>query len=256
MRAFLAFMKKEWMELVRTGKLWILLVVFVLFGIMNPAIAKLTPWMMEMFEESFAQMGMSISEVQVDALTSWGQFYKNVPMALVVFLLMFSGTMTSECQKGTLIPILTKGMERWKVVLAKTSMAIGMWTICYWMCYAITYGYNWYFWDNGIAHHPLFAAFCLYLAGTWLITLMLAASGFLKSNSAVLIAAGAVFLICYFTGMVPKFGTYLPTQLLGAGNLLSGAGKIEEYLWAIAVTGVLGILNLAVSVIEFDRKEI
>ena len=43
-----AFMKKEWMEWNRTGRALILLLVFALFGIMNPAFAKLTPWMMEM----------------------------------------------------------------------------------------------------------------------------------------------------------------------------------------------------------------
>ena len=47
MKSLIAFMKKEWMDLVRSGRLMILLVIFLLFGIMNPAIAKLTPWMME-----------------------------------------------------------------------------------------------------------------------------------------------------------------------------------------------------------------
>ena len=47
-----AFLKKEWMEAVRTGRLGILLLVFVLFGIMNPAMAKLTPWMMELMADS------------------------------------------------------------------------------------------------------------------------------------------------------------------------------------------------------------
>ena len=41
-----AFLKKEWMEMTRTGRMWILVLIFVLFGIMNPAMAKLTPWMM------------------------------------------------------------------------------------------------------------------------------------------------------------------------------------------------------------------
>ena len=43
MRAFLAFMKKEWMEQIRSSRLVVLTILFVLFGIMNPAIAKLTP---------------------------------------------------------------------------------------------------------------------------------------------------------------------------------------------------------------------
>ena len=44
MNGFFAFLKKELFELSRSGKLIIFGFVFVLFGIMNPAIAKLTPW--------------------------------------------------------------------------------------------------------------------------------------------------------------------------------------------------------------------
>ena len=49
MKAFVAFFKKECLETLRTGKLWILVALFVVFGVMNPAITKLTPWMMELF---------------------------------------------------------------------------------------------------------------------------------------------------------------------------------------------------------------
>ena len=65
-----AFLKKEWMEAVRTGRLWILLLVFALFGIMNPAIAKLTPWMLELMGEQLAGTGIRVGEITVDAITS------------------------------------------------------------------------------------------------------------------------------------------------------------------------------------------
>ena len=48
MSGFTAFLKKEARESLRSGKLVILASLFLLFGIMNPAIAKLTPWMLEM----------------------------------------------------------------------------------------------------------------------------------------------------------------------------------------------------------------
>lgn len=70
MRAFLAFTKKEWLELIRTGKCVLLLILFTLFGIMNPAIAKLTPWMMEMLSADLSDMGLILTETNVDALTS------------------------------------------------------------------------------------------------------------------------------------------------------------------------------------------
>ena len=51
---------------------------------MNPAIAKLTPWLMEQFATSLQESGLVVTEVIVNAMTSWTQFYKNIPMGLIV----------------------------------------------------------------------------------------------------------------------------------------------------------------------------
>ena len=107
MRAFLAFTKKEWLELLRTGKCTLLLILFALLGIMNPAIARLLPRMLEMVSGSLDDMGLTVSETPVDALTSWVQFYKNIPMGLLIFLLLFGGILTTEYQSGTLVNMLT-----------------------------------------------------------------------------------------------------------------------------------------------------
>lgn len=119
MKSFIAFFKKEVLESVRSGKLTILGILFLLFGIMNPAIAKMIPWLLEIMSDYFAEAGMTVTEVTIDALTSWTQFFKNIPMALIVFVLVYSGTFTREYESGTLILILTKGLSRYKVVLAE-----------------------------------------------------------------------------------------------------------------------------------------
>lgn len=111
-----AFLKKEWMEWSRTGRLLILLLIFSLFGVMNPALTKLTPWLIEALSESLADTGLAITSVKIDAMTSWTQFYKNIPIGLLVFLLLGSGSFTAEYQKGTLVPVVTKGLSRLKLL--------------------------------------------------------------------------------------------------------------------------------------------
>ena len=155
MRALFAFIKKEWLEQIRSSRLVILGIVFVLFGIMNPAIAKLTPWIFEVMAESLEESGMIVTTVEVDAMTSWVQFFKNVPMALIVFVLMESNIFTKEYQSGTLVLALTKGLHRYKVVLSKAAVLVIMWTGLYWMHAEITYVYNDYFWDNSIVENLL-----------------------------------------------------------------------------------------------------
>ena len=110
MKSLLAFMKKEGIEQLRSGQLLIL------------------------------------ATVTVDAMSSWVQFFKNLPMGLIIFILLESSIFTKEYQSGTLVLALTKGLDRYKVVISKASVLLVLWTFFYWICYGITYGYNAYFW--------------------------------------------------------------------------------------------------------------
>ena len=100
MKSLVSFMKKEYLEAARTGRIMIIILLFVLFGIMSPAVAKLTPWMMETLSESMAESGFIVTDIQVDALTSWTQFFKNIPIALIAFVLIFSDIFTKEYKSG------------------------------------------------------------------------------------------------------------------------------------------------------------
>ena len=112
MRTFIAFLKKEILETIRTGKLFIVLIISCLFGIMSPAIAKLTPWMMKTLSDSLEESGLQVKEVVVDALTSWTQFYKNMPILIIVFVFVYAAIYVNEYQKGTLVTIISKGLAR------------------------------------------------------------------------------------------------------------------------------------------------
>lgn len=256
MTQLMAFTKKEFIEVLRTGKFLIITVLFILFGVMNPAIAKLTPWMMKAYSESLEGSGLTITEAKVDALTSWTQFYKNVPIALVVFLLMFSGILALEYQKGTLINMITKGLSRWKIVMSKSGVLLLLWSFGYWMCYGITYGYNEYFWDNSIAKDVGFAAFCMYMLGVWLIALMMLMSTLFSSGSAVAVGTGGVFFIVYLLNMLPDLKEYLPTYLMGASSLLSDTGQAGDYMTALLVAVGLTVVQLVVAVLVFNRKNV
>lgn len=256
MNQLTAFMKKEFLEQLRTGKLVILAIIFCLFGIMNPAIAKLTPWLMEVMSEDLADTGMTVSSVEVNALTSWMQFYKNMPAALIIFIVMFSGILTAEYQKGTLIHIVTKGLKRWKILASKTVLMAVSWTLGCLVCFVITYGYNAYFWDNSIVSNAFFAAFCFYLFGLWLITVILPASAIFKSASFVSLSVGAVFLAAYLPGMIPKIKEYLPVYLMESSGLLTGTNNTGDYFTAIVITLVLILVNIIASVILFNRRNI
>ena len=256
MRAFLAFIKKEWMEQLRSSRIIVLTIIFVMFGIMNPAIAKLTPWLFEVMAESLEESGMVVTTVEVDAMTSWVQFFKNVPMALIVFVLMQSSIFTKEYQSGTLVLALTKGLHRYKVVFSKAAVLTLMWTGLYWMQYGITYVYNDYFWDNSVAKNLLFSVTCWWVFGLWVIALQVLFSTIASANTGVMVGTGAVVVISYMISLLPKLSKYMPTLLMDGNSLIYGVKEEQDYTIALIVVLVTGLICIVASVPILNKKRI
>lgn len=255
MKAFFAFVQKEVLELVRSGRLTVLTILFLLLGIMNPAIAKLTPWLMELMADSLADTGLVVTQVQVDAMTSWVQFFKNIPMGLIAFVLLNSSSFTREYQSGTLVLVLTRGLARYKVVLAKFTVMLSLWTLGCWLCFAVTYCYNAYFWENSIAANLIPAAACWWLLGAWVIALMVLCSVCAQSSSGVLLGTGGAFLAVYLLGLLPKVKAYTPAMLMDSASLLYGLESAAKYGKAIGITllEILAFLLFSVPILNKKR---
>lgn len=256
MKSFIAFLKKEVFECIRSGELTFFCILFLIFGIMNPAIAKLTPWMLETLSDSLAEQGMMVTEVTVNALTSWTQFFKNIPIALIVFVFLYSGIFTKEYETNTLILILTKGLSRYKVVFAKFFVMFTMWTIGYLLCFAVTYGYNAFFWDNSIAVGLLPAMVHWWLFGVWIIGLIVLFSVLVKSYTGVLLGTGGSVLGVYLISFFPKAWKYTLTTLMESASLLIGTKSIEDYGIAVLITILLVVICLIVSITVMNRKQL
>jgi ABC-2 type transport system permease protein len=256
MRQLIAFTKKEFTEVLRTGKGYILLLVFAAFGIMNPMMAKLTPWLFDMLSDSLKSQGITMGKVTVTAMTSWEQYYKNMSMEFIVMVILFCGILVNEYQKGTLINVLTKGLPRWKVIASKGIAMFTIWSVCYWTCFGITFAYNAYFWDNSIASHVVLSALYSYLFGIWLCSVILLASAYLDTFASVLLSVGAIYAIVYLLAIIPKIADYLPVKLTDGLTLLNGSAQIRDYLSALGITLCLTVVAILLSVIGFNRKKI
>ncbi|MBE5868745.1 MAG: ABC transporter permease [Lachnospiraceae bacterium] len=256
MKSLLAFTKKETIEQLRSGRLMIIGILFVLLGIMNPAVAKLTPWLLAVLADSLAESGMTVTHATVSAMDSWVQFYKNIPLGLIAFILLQSSIFTKEYGSGTLVLSLTKGLERYKVIVSKTTLLTVLWTVCYWVCFGITYAYNTYFWDNSIAQNLVFSTVCWWLFGVWVIALMILFSTVSTSNTGVLAGTGVVVFASYLLGIFPKLREYLPTLLADGNSLIYGTSEAKTYVTAIIITAVESIICFAISIPVFNKKQL
>ncbi len=256
MKSLFAFIKKECMEQLRSGRLWITLALFVLFGIMNPAVAKLTPWLLEVMADSLAESGMIVTDVKVSAMDSWVQFFKNMPIGLIAFVLLQGAIFTGEYSSGTLVLSLTKGLERFKVVISKAGVLCAIWSLGFWLCFGITYLYNSYFWDNSVAQSLLLSVVCWWLFGVFVISLMTLFSTVSTSNTGVLLGTGVIVLVSYIVGLLPKANKYLPTLLTDGNSLIYGMAQSKEYIAAIVVTAIATIICFSVSIPIFNKKHL
>ena len=254
MKSLIAFWQKELTEQLRTGKLLLLGILFVVFGVMNPAVAKLTPWLLETFAGTLEASGMTLTAVPVTALDSWAQFYKNIPMGLVAFLLIESGSFTKEYRAGTLVLMLTKGLARWKVVAAKTALSAMLWSACYWLCFGITYGYTAYYWDQSVVLHLVPAAVLWWVFGLFAVALTVLFSTLFRSEVATLGATGGTVLLCTLLGILPQVSKVLPTRLTEGTALIYGTADLKDYTVALLVTAVIAVGSIAVSIPIFNKK--
>ena len=256
MRQLTAFIKKEFAQGVRSGSLTVIAILSVLFGVMNPAIAKLTPWLLELMSESLSGSGITVGDVTVSAMDSWVQFYKNIPMGLIAFVLIEGGIFTKEYSSGTLILSLTKGLARYKVVLCKGLVLITVWTLFYSVCFGITYLYNDFYWDNSVAESLIQSVILYWIFGLWIVSLMVFFSTVSQSSVGVLVGTGGVTFASYLVGAIPRAGDYLPTMLTDSNSLIYGVREPSDYICALIITLVSGAVFFAMSIPVFNKKQL
>jgi ABC-2 type transport system permease protein len=184
------------------------------------------------------------------------QFYKNIPMALIAFILMESNIFTREYQSGTMLLSLTKGLSRYKVVIAKSLVLILLWTLGYWLCFGITYGYNAYFWDNSIAKNLITSVVYWWVFGLWVIGLVILFSTLSNENTGVLVGTGGIVLASSLLSFFPKLSKYLPTSLTDGNSLIYGLVDADKYTTAFVIAAVTGLTCIALSIPIFNKKQL
>lgn len=240
------------MEFYRSHKLWIILAVFLLLGMMNPLTAKITPQLME----SFMPEGMIINITNPTALDSWMQFYKNVPQfGLVILVILFSGMMSQEYSKGTLINMLTKGLPRWSVVLSKFTLALVMWTAAYLLCVCVSWGYTAYFWSGSNLPNLVSASALLWLYGVLLLAVGLFGSVVCKNAYGNLLITGGFVGIQFLINIIPEAARYNPLYL-ASGNLALIEETVQLSDFPISIIAAVGLVLLFLigAIACFDKK--
>ena len=254
MRNYTAFLKKEILEYTKTYKLLIMLMVFAVFGITNPLIAKLLPEILG----SLMTDGITITLPEATAYDAWTQFFKNVTqMGLIVMAILFSSVLSSELSKGTLINMLTKGLSRTAVILSKYTCMVLVWTISIALCFGLTYGYTVYLFPVGGTANLLFSTFCLWLFGVFLLAVLLLSATLTKSNYGCLLITGAAVVVCVLVNIMPAAHRYNPISLATYNlGLITNAIEVPSLYCTILISCLLSMFFVLLSVLIFRKKQL
>lgn len=254
MKGYLAFLKKEFFEYTKTYKLFIMLMVFTVFGITNPLIAKLLPEILG----SLITDSITITLPEPTAYDAWTQFFKNATqMGLIVMVILFSGVLSSELSKGTLINLLTKGLSRTAVILSKYTCMVLVWTASIALCFGLTYGYTVYLFPKDETTNLLFSVFCLWLFGLFLLAALLFSATLTRSNYGCLLITGIVVVICMIMNIIPSLHKYNPISLSTDNmGLIMNSIEVSSLYGTIMISCLLSLILVSLSVMVFQKKQL
>ncbi len=255
MDGFGVFLRKELREAVRSNRLLVVAVVFVILGIISPLTAKYTPELLKMLGTS--QSGVQIIIPTPTVADSIAQYLKNVAgTGIFVALLVPMGMVAREKERGTAAFVLTKPISRQAFLAAKLVSLIVVLGVGVLLAAAAVYFYT------AILFEPI--AFGGFVACTVLVLLSLvvyAVLTFLGSTLAnsQLPAVGiglAAWVLISLIGIIPNAAQYTPAGLLEPASALA-LGTSPAHL-AVSVAASFGICIIAVVAawLAFRRQEL
>ena len=252
MSGYIAFIKKEFTENMKNYRFLILFAVFLIFGIMSAFLAKFTP---EILSALAADMEMTSEPVALDA---WKQFYKNISgVGFSAFIILFGSCLSNEYSKGTLVLMVTKGLSRKAVILAKYTVAAALMTISYWSGYVAAYGYTALLWNDNHLSNVAFAATSLWIVGfLYLSILMIGCVIFRQTFTSILFTGGIVAIISLL-GMIEPIAKFNPFILTSKNiNLISGEAVPAEFMIPAVISIALSILGVLIAIRLFNKKQL
>ncbi|MDE7273455.1 MAG: ABC transporter permease [Lachnospiraceae bacterium] len=252
MSGYLAFVRKEFAENIKNYRFLILFAVFLIFGMMSAFLAKFTP---EILSALSADMEMSSEPVALDA---WKQFYKNISgVGFSAFIILYGSCLSSEYSKGTLVLMVTKGLSRKNVILAKYTVAAVFMTISYWTSYAFTYGYTAFLWVDTKLSNVAFAALALWFAGFLYLSILMIGCVLFQQTFTSILFTGGIAAIISLLGMIEPLAKFSPLNLTTQNiDLISGVAAPSDFILPTLTSVIISIMGLLIAIRLFKTKEL
>ena len=153
--------------------------------------------------------------------------------------------------------MVTKGLSRKAVILAKYTVAAALMTISYWIGYAATYGYTTLLWNDNDLSNVAFAAVSLWIVSfLYLSILMIGCVIFRQTFTSILFTGGMVAIISLL-GMIEPIAKFNPFILTSKNvDLISGEAVPADFMIPAFISIVLSIFGVLIAIRLFNKKQL
>ncbi len=248
----LSFLKKELKEFTRTPKGLILLVLFIFFAIASPILAK---YMNELLLAIASDVPITLPEPTLQ--DAWLQFYKNTSTIFVVYIIIITGTISQEKNKGSIILVLTKKVTRFNLIFSKFLAGIIAFTALYIVSVLLGGWYTNYLFGAYIYDGLYISLLIFWLMGVFFTALAIFMSVIGKTPTSSALLGFFGFAVLQILSISSRIALFNPA---GASSIVNGilVGSIElGDLWIQIVSTLLGTIILFVSgYMIFKKQEI
>jgi ABC-2 type transport system permease protein len=255
MDGFGVFLRKELREAVRSNRLLVVGVIFVVLGIISPLTAKYTPELLKAIGTS--QPGVTITFPTPTVADAIAQYLKNVAgTGIFVAILLPMGMVAREKERGTAAFVLTKPISREAFLAAKLVALLMTLAVGVLLAAAATYFYT------ALLFEPI--ALGGFLACSLLILLSLAVYGLLTFMGSTIAnsqlpAVGiglAAWAVISLIGVIPNAAQYTPAGLLDPASALAQGTSPVHLGTALLGNLALCVVVLAATWLAFRRQEL
>jgi len=209
----MVMLNKEWMEMVRTYRLLLIPLLFILIALMGVFMAKMMPELIAASSDLPAGTVIEVPEPKaMDAVASITPQYDQLGM--LALILLFMGTIAGERASGVITTILIKPVSKWNYVGSKLLMAFFLVTVSYLLSITVSWYYINQMFTEGIAWQPFLTGALVYLPKLLVYAAIIV---FCSSLTKSMLAAGGISLVSIIVlsvaNAVPWVQDHLPFGL-------------------------------------------
>lgn len=246
--------KKEFNEIFKTSKIFILPLILLFFGFSSPILTKMMPELLSGLMDE-----MQIILPDQTWMDSYIQFFGNITqIGFIAIILVFMNTITEEKSKNTIILVLSKPISRTWFIMSKFIVNSIFLNTSILISYFATAFYTNILFENTQYSQSLQAISLFMIYSTGFLAIVTGLSAILKSSLATGgISLGIFALVSASTLFGKFFAENSPGAIPGHMNkLITGQINFNDTIMTIFLTILLSFGILIFGIIKFNKLEI